>query len=46
MMLSGQAVRSLAMIHAASNFSHTVAWKKRDDHALVTKGVYRCGLGH
>lgn len=29
------------MIHAASNFSHVVALRKLDGHALVTDGVYR-----
>lgn len=28
------------MIHASSNFSHIVADKKRNDHRLVTTGVY------
>lgn len=36
----GQHLRSTAMIHASSNFSHQVAHKKRDDHRLVTTGVY------
>ncbi|UZJ52397.1 hypothetical protein CBS101457_001717 [Exobasidium rhododendri] len=40
MLLSGQVVRSLGMIHAAGNFSHEVAATKRSDHELVTKGVY------
>ncbi|CAO1631341.1 unnamed protein product [Parajaminaea phylloscopi] len=38
--LAGQYLRSTAMIHAANNFSHQVAHKKRHDHALVTTGVY------
>ena len=41
MVLVGQALRSAAMIHASTNFSHTVAFQKRDAHRLVTDGVYR-----
>ena len=41
MVLVGQALRSAAMIHASTNFSHTVAFQKRDAHRLVTEGVYR-----
>ena len=41
MVLVGQALRSAAMIHASTNFSHTVAFQKRDTHRLVTDGVYR-----
>jgi protein-S-isoprenylcysteine O-methyltransferase len=37
----GQILRSVAMIHASTNFSHTVAFRKRDNHQLVTDGVYR-----
>ncbi|KAA8917501.1 hypothetical protein TRICI_000367 [Trichomonascus ciferrii] len=40
LVLMGQTVRSLAMVHAASNFSHTIVRKKHDDHQLVTTGVY------
>jgi protein-S-isoprenylcysteine O-methyltransferase len=39
-LLVGQAVRSLAMIQAGGNFSHQVAEQKRDDHELVTDGLY------
>ncbi|QRW16417.1 isoprenylcysteine carboxyl methyltransferase [Rhizoctonia solani] len=35
-----QTIRSLAMIHAASNFSHTVATYKLVTHRLVTDGIY------
>jgi len=28
------------MIQAATNFSHAVAFRKRDSHVLVTDGVY------
>lgn len=33
-------MRSLAMIQAGGNFSHQVAEHKRDDHELVTDGLY------
>lgn len=36
----GQVLRSTAMIHAATNFSHAVAFRKLDSHQLVTDGVY------
>lgn len=36
----GQTMRSLAMIHAHNNFSHILAFQKRTDHELVTTGVY------
>lgn len=36
----GQFLRSAAMIKAASNFSHTVAFRKRMGHQLVTDGIY------
>ncbi|KZT12514.1 protein-s-isoprenylcysteine O-methyltransferase [Laetiporus sulphureus 93-53] len=37
----GQMLRSAAMIHAGSSFSHIVALRKVDTHILVTDGVYR-----
>ena len=40
MVLVGQVLRSAAMIHASTNFSHNVALHKRDAHRLVTDGVY------
>ncbi|KAE8212920.1 hypothetical protein CF327_g3503 [Tilletia walkeri] len=40
LMLVGQAARSLAMVHAGNSFSHQVAAYKREDHILVTTGVY------
>lgn len=40
MVLAGQTLRSAAMIHAATNFSHAVAFRKRAEHVLVTDGVY------
>ena len=36
----GQSLRSLAMIHAAANFSHQVAYQKEARHRLVTDGIY------
>jgi len=38
--ISGQLLRSMAMIHAAANFSHIVAMRKESHHKLVTDGVY------
>jgi len=38
--VAGQALRSTAMIHASTNFSHAVAFRKRESHELVTEGVY------
>ncbi|KAF8528957.1 Isoprenylcysteine carboxyl methyltransferase family-domain-containing protein [Hysterangium stoloniferum] len=38
--LVGQALRSSAMIHAATNFSHPVALEKQPGHRLVTDGIY------
>ncbi|KAF5333468.1 hypothetical protein D9611_002422 [Ephemerocybe angulata] len=40
LILGGQFLRSIAMVHAATNFSHAVAFNKRKDHVLVTDGVY------
>lgn len=40
LVILGQFLRSWAMISAAANFSHHVADKKREDHQLVTTGVY------
>jgi len=36
----GQSFRTLAMIHASSNFSHQIALHKDPKHTLVTSGVY------
>lgn len=38
--LFGQLLRSLAMVHASSNFSHAIAWRKSATHRLVTDGIY------
>jgi len=40
MVLAGQILRSTAMVHASSNFSHAVAFRKLETHRLVTDGVY------
>jgi hypothetical protein len=42
LIILGQSLRSLAMIHAASSFSHVVARgpRKERGHVLVTTGVY------
>jgi protein-S-isoprenylcysteine O-methyltransferase len=40
MVLVGQTLRSVAMVHASTNFSHTLAVKKRTSHILVVDGVY------
>lgn len=36
----GQTARSLAMAQAGPSFNHTIQRKKKDDHELVTTGVY------
>ncbi|CDK24944.1 unnamed protein product [Kuraishia capsulata CBS 1993] len=36
----GQFLRSRAMFEAGESFSHVIAQTKREDHLLVTKGVY------
>lgn len=36
----GQAARSLAMAQAGPSFNHTIQRKKKDDHELVTTGLY------
>lgn len=40
LILVGQAVRSIAMAQAGTNFNHTVQSKKSDGHELVTSGMY------
>ncbi|CEH15332.1 protein-s-isoprenylcysteine o-methyltransferase [Ceraceosorus bombacis] len=41
LVVAGQIARSLAMVHAAGSFSHEVArGTKREDHTLVTNGIY------
>lgn len=36
----GEILRKLAMFTAGSNFTHTVQFRKRQGHQLVTQGVY------
>ncbi|KAK2791276.1 hypothetical protein FQN52_004952 [Onygenales sp. PD_12] len=36
----GQVVRSLAMAQAGTNFTHTIQFKRREGHTLVTDGIY------
>ncbi|KAI1170714.1 isoprenylcysteine carboxyl methyltransferase [Nemania sp. FL0916] len=36
----GQTTRSLAMVQAGPSFNHTIQRKKKDDHELVTTGLY------
>jgi len=38
--VASQVLRSVAMIQAATNFSHSVQYRKQDGHILVTSGVY------
>ncbi|KAG5983100.1 hypothetical protein E4U54_006285 [Claviceps lovelessii] len=40
MVLTGQVVRSSAMLHAGTSFNHTVQTRKAPSHTLVTTGVY------
>ncbi|KAL9598978.1 MAG: hypothetical protein Q9219_004161 [cf. Caloplaca sp. 3 TL-2023] len=37
----GQGIRTLAMVHAATNFNHLVQFRKKEGHVLVTDGIYR-----
>ena len=41
LILSGQVIRSLAMLHAGSNFTHLIAETKAATHQLCTSGIYR-----
>ncbi|KAK9455516.1 Isoprenylcysteine carboxyl methyltransferase family-domain-containing protein [Dipodascopsis uninucleata] len=40
LMILGQTLRSMAMVHASSNFSHQIVGRKSKSHSLVTNGVY------
>ena len=40
MIIVGQTTRSLAMVQAGTNFNHTVQTRRREEHQLVTHGVY------
>lgn len=39
-MIIGQTIRSAAMIKAGKNFSHVLAYTRKDEHILVTDGLY------
>jgi len=41
MAIVGQAIRTMAMITAGSNFNHIIEDEKRSDHSLVTFGIYQ-----
>lgn len=38
--VSGQSLRSLAMIHAGESFSHLISVEKQSNHRLIKTGVY------
>lgn len=40
LVIVGQAARSAAMVQAGQSFNHTVQNKKKDNHDLVTTGLY------
>jgi len=40
LVLAGQAVRTAAMWTCGTHFSHQIMEQKRDDHELVTSGIY------
>lgn len=40
LVLIGQTTRTLAMVHAGTNFNHLVQRQRRPGHVLVTQGVY------
>ncbi|RFU75165.1 s-isoprenylcysteine O-methyltransferase [Trichoderma arundinaceum] len=40
LVLVGQAVRSLAMLHAGASFNHHIQTRKAQSHLLVTTGIY------
>jgi protein-S-isoprenylcysteine O-methyltransferase len=39
-MAVGQIARTLAMVQAGTNFSHTMQVERKDDHTLVKDGIY------
>ncbi|KAL9032011.1 MAG: hypothetical protein Q9196_000024 [Gyalolechia fulgens] len=41
LLVLGQAIRTLAMVHAATNFNHLIQFRKKEGHVLVTDGIYR-----
>jgi len=40
LVIIGQFIRSIAMWTCGKNFSHRIMYHKRDDHELVTTGIY------
>ncbi|KAI0480244.1 ICMT-domain-containing protein [Xylariaceae sp. FL0804] len=40
MVLVGQAARSAAMVQAGPSFNHTIQQRRKDNHELVTTGLY------
>ncbi|KAI9225063.1 Isoprenylcysteine carboxyl methyltransferase family-domain-containing protein [Blastocladiella britannica] len=40
LLVVGQTARTLAMVHASTNFSHMIEYVKRPSHTLVTTGIY------
>ena len=40
LVILGQFIRSYAMLSCGKNFSHLIMTQKRDDHRLVTNGIY------
>ena len=38
--ITSQCIRSMAIITAGSNFTHLVAQEKKENHRLVTCGIY------
>ncbi|KAL8723301.1 MAG: hypothetical protein Q9225_000353 [Loekoesia sp. 1 TL-2023] len=41
LLVIGQGTRTLAMVHAATNFNHLIQFRKKEGHVLVTNGIYR-----
>lgn len=39
-LIGGQFMRTYAMLNCGKNFSHLIMTEKRDDHQLVTTGIY------
>ena len=40
MVVLGEVIRKVAIITAAHNFTHTVQYRRRDNHVLVSHGIY------
>jgi protein-S-isoprenylcysteine O-methyltransferase len=40
MVIGGELLRKLAMFTAGTNFNHYVQYIRKDDHILVTGGIY------